>query len=157
MDCRVKPGNDGKSRFPGAMQHAAVLRRDASLNRDRNGHRALYGPGSAAHRSARATRCAASGEHAELKRRVCCIGLVMNHTVSQLTSIVREIADEMAQRSDHGEVASYIPELASVHNRRFGLVVIDAAGNVAAAGDSEMPFQIQSISKGFPLTLGGGL
>jgi hypothetical protein len=34
----------------------------AAQSRDRNEHRALYGPGSAAHRSARATRCAASGE-----------------------------------------------------------------------------------------------
>src|SRR5947199_7417597 len=63
----------------------------------------------------------------------------------------------MAERSDRGEVASYIPELAGVHNRRFGLVVIDAGGNVAAAGDSEMPFSIQSISKVFTLTLALGL
>src|SRR3954462_1368848 len=76
------------------------------------------------------------------RRRVCCIGLVMTHTTPHLPTIVREIADEMAERSDRGEVASYIPELASVHNRRFGLVVIDEAGNVAAAGDSEMPFSI---------------
>ncbi|MEA2884691.1 MAG: glutaminase [Bradyrhizobium sp.] len=81
----------------------------------------------------------------------------MNHTAPHLSTIVREIADEMAARSDRGEVASYIPELASVHNRRFGLVVIDAAGNVAAAGDSEVPFSIQSISKVFTLTLALGL
>jgi hypothetical protein len=29
MDCRVKPGNDGWFRFPGAMQHAAKRRRAA--------------------------------------------------------------------------------------------------------------------------------
>jgi glutaminase len=81
----------------------------------------------------------------------------MNHTASSLKTIVKEIADEMALRPDRGEVASYIPELACVHNRRFGLVVIDAAGNVAAAGDSEMPFSIQSISKVFTLTLALGL
>jgi hypothetical protein len=49
-------------RFPGAMQHAAVLRRDASQNRDRTTHRRLYGPGSAVHRSASAARCTASGK-----------------------------------------------------------------------------------------------
>jgi glutaminase len=81
----------------------------------------------------------------------------MNHTASQLKTIVKEIAGEMAERTDRGEVASYIPELASVHNKRFGLVVIDAAGNAAAAGDSEMPFSIQSISKVFTLTLALGL
>ena len=58
---------------------------------------------------------------------------------------------------DRGEVANYIPELASVHDKRFGLVVIDGAGNLAAAGDSEMPFSIQSISKVFTLTLALGL
>jgi glutaminase len=81
----------------------------------------------------------------------------MTHAVPDLKIIVREIADDIALRPDRGEVASYIPELASVHNKRFGLVVIDAAGNVAAAGDSEMPFSIQSISKVFTLTLALGL
>jgi glutaminase len=81
----------------------------------------------------------------------------MNHSSPHLPTIVKEIADEMAERPDRGEVASYIPELAGVHNRRFGLVVIDAAGDVAAAGDSEVPFSIQSISKVFTLTLALGL
>src|SRR4051794_3377819 len=81
----------------------------------------------------------------------------MNHKASDLKIIVQEIAEEMAERTDRGEVASYIPELAGVHNRRFGLVVIDGAGNVAAAGDSEVPFSIQSISKVFTLTLALGL
>src|SRR3954451_21909900 len=80
----------------------------------------------------------------------------MNHTAPHLPTIVKEIAEEMAERPDRGEVASYIPELAGVHNRRFGLVVIDGTGNVAAAGDSEMPFSIQSISKVFTLTLALG-
>ena len=81
----------------------------------------------------------------------------MNHHASDLKTIVKEIADEIAERTDRGEVANYIPELASVHHKRFGLVVVDAAGNVAAAGDSEMPFSIQSISKVFTLTLALGL
>src|SRR6195952_560757 len=81
----------------------------------------------------------------------------MSRTASDLRTIVKEIADEMAQREDRGEVANYIPELANVHNKRFGLVVIDGAGNVAAAGDSEMPFSIQSISKVFTLTLALGM
>jgi glutaminase len=81
----------------------------------------------------------------------------MTHPAPDLAAVVKEIAGEMAERPDRGEVASYIPELAGVHNRRFGLVVIDAAGNVAAAGDSEVPFSIQSISKVFTLTLALGL
>ena len=73
-----------------------------------------------------------------------------------LDVVVREIADEMRQRPERGEVATYIPELARVDAKAFGLVVIDAEGNVAAGGDSEMPFSIQSISKVFTLTLALG-
>src|SRR3954464_19067 len=80
-----------------------------------------------------------------------------HNAASDLKTIVKEIAEEMAERTDRGEVANYIPELANVHNKRFGLVVIDADGQVAAAGDSETPFSIQSISKVFTLTLALGL
>ena len=73
-----------------------------------------------------------------------------------LDQIVKDIADEMRQRSDRGEVASYIPELARIDANAFGLAVIDADGNVAAAGDAETPFSIQSISKVFTLTLALG-
>jgi glutaminase len=76
--------------------------------------------------------------------------------VPDLASVVSEIADEMRARTDRGEVASYIPQLACVDPRSFGLVVADTEGNVAAAGDSETPFSIQSISKVFTLTLALG-
>ncbi len=73
-----------------------------------------------------------------------------------LDLVVRDIAAEMEQRTDRGQVATYIPELARVDARSFGLAVIDADGRVAAAGDSETPFSIQSISKVFTLTLALG-
>jgi glutaminase len=76
--------------------------------------------------------------------------------VPDLETVVREIAEEMAQRPDRGEVATYIPELAHVDASAFGLAVIDADGNVAAGGDSDTPFSIQSISKVFTLTLALG-
>lgn len=62
----------------------------------------------------------------------------------------------MRDRSDRGEVATYIPELARVDRNAFGLAVVDVEGNVAAAGDCDMPFSIQSISKVFTLTLALG-
>src|SRR5215468_4943648 len=80
----------------------------------------------------------------------------MSNAQPQLDTIVREIADEMARRPDRGEVATYIPELGRVDPNTFGLVVIDAAGNVAAGGDSDTLFSIQSISKVFTLTLALG-
>lgn len=73
-----------------------------------------------------------------------------------LDKVVREIADEMRQRPDRGEVASYIPELARVDPNAFGIAVIDAEGNIAEGGDSDTPFSIQSISKVFTLTLALG-
>jgi glutaminase len=80
----------------------------------------------------------------------------MSDVVADLDRVVREIADEMRQRPDRGEAATYIPELAQVDPKAFGLVVIDNEGNIAAGGDSETPFSIQSISKVFTLTLALG-
>ncbi|WP_082494525.1 glutaminase [Methylobacterium sp. Leaf108] len=81
----------------------------------------------------------------------------MNRAVPSLDDVVRDIADELRDRSDRGEVATYIPELARVDPRAFGMVVIDADGYVAAGGDSDTPFSIQSISKVFTLTLALGM
>lgn len=74
-----------------------------------------------------------------------------------LASVVQDIAAEMKSRDDRGAVATYIPELARVHTGYFGMVVIAADGQVAAAGDCDIPFSIQSISKVFTLTLALGL
>jgi glutaminase len=76
--------------------------------------------------------------------------------VPDLNNVVKEIAEEMAQRPDRGEVATYIPELGRIDPKAFGLAVIEADGNVAAGGDSDTPFSIQSISKVFTLTLALG-
>src|SRR5689334_2632209 len=80
----------------------------------------------------------------------------MSVPVSSLETVVQEIADEMRDMAHRGEVASYIPELANVDPKSFGLVVIDADGNVAAAGDADTLFSIQSISKVFTLALALG-
>jgi glutaminase len=77
--------------------------------------------------------------------------------VPDLDQVVKEIAEEMAQRPDRGEVATYIPEIARVDPKHFGIAVIDAEGHLAAGGDSDMPFSIQSISKVFTLTLALGM
>ena len=56
--------------------------------------------------------------------------------VSKLETVVNEIVAEMRDMPQRGEVASYIPELARVDPKAFGLVVIDAEGKVAATGDA---------------------
>jgi glutaminase len=81
----------------------------------------------------------------------------MPSSAEHLDRVVQEIAAEMAERTDRGAVATYIPELARVDAGAFGLVVIDADGHVAAAGDCDTPFSIQSVSKVFTLTLALGM
>ena len=81
----------------------------------------------------------------------------MSKATPQLAEIVSDIAEEMRRRTDRGDVATYIPELANVDPNQFGLVVADISGNVFAGGDSETLFSIQSISKVFTLTLALGM
>lgn len=80
----------------------------------------------------------------------------MGNAVTKLDVIVKEIVDDMRRMPDRGAVATYIPELARVDPKAFGIVVIDAEGNVAVGGDGDAPFSIQSISKVFTLTLALG-
>jgi len=53
------------------------------------------------------------------------------------------------ESNDRGEVATYIPELAKVDHRLFGIAVTSVAGTQIVVGDAEHPFTIQSCSKPF--------
>nr|WP_317284033.1 glutaminase A [uncultured Sellimonas sp.] len=46
-----------------------------------------------------------------------------------------------------GQTAQYIPELRDVNKYYLGICTIDLEGNVLEAGDTRVPFTIQSISK----------
>ena len=46
-----------------------------------------------------------------------------------------------------GEVATYIPELRNVNKDDLGICVCTKAGIVCSAGDADVRFTIQSISK----------
>ena len=54
-----------------------------------------------------------------------------------------------------GQVATYIPELGKANPEHFGICVVTAEGDVMVAGDCDVPFTIQSISK--PFTFGMAL
>ena len=82
---------------------------------------------------------------------------MMTASAQKLDRAVAEIVDAMRSREDRGEVAGYIPELAGVDPRAFGLAVVDTDGHIAAAGDCDVAFSIQSISKVFTLTLALGM
>lgn len=62
-------------------------------------------------------------------------------------------ADLRPELGRAGRVASYIPALARVPAAQFGIALRTCDGQEAAAGDSDVPFSIQSVSKLFSLTL----
>lgn len=72
---------------------------------------------------------------------------------SFLQSIIDAIARRMADEDDRGSVADYIPELAGVSPDCFGLAIAPLEGPVLTAGDSDVTFSIQSISKVFGLAV----
>ena len=76
--------------------------------------------------------------------------------MAELATILAEIADHMAKAPERGRVADYIPELAKVDPGRFGIAVATVDGQLLAAGDADVAFSIQSVSKVFTLTLALG-
>jgi len=68
-----------------------------------------------------------------------------------LEDIVTTLRPSLGQE---GQVAQYIPALARVPATQLGIALRTCDGQEAAAGDSEVAFSIQSISKLFALTLG---
>ena len=58
-----------------------------------------------------------------------------------------------ALETHEGEVATYIPRLAAVDPELFGVSVAEVDGAVHTAGDADVTFSIQSISKAFVYAL----
>jgi len=75
---------------------------------------------------------------------------------SFLQPIVDKIVAHIADETERGAVASYIPGLAAVSPDRFGMAVITADGAQYIGGDAAVPFSTQSVSKVFALTLALG-
>lgn len=73
--------------------------------------------------------------------------------MENLQTIVDDIAAKYAAKEQRGKVADYIPQLACVDPNQFGISIIANDGREYCAGDVDMPFSIQSISKVFSLTL----
>ena len=77
-------------------------------------------------------------------------------SAADLQARLDAIVDGMRAAEDWGAVADYIPELARVPLRQFAIAVAPAEGGVAAAGDADVPFSIQSVSKIFALAIALG-
>lgn len=73
-----------------------------------------------------------------------------------MQELLTEIAEVAKADHDKGEVATYIPELAGVDPDHFGICVAMADGRVFSAGDADIAFSIQSVSKIFALALALG-
>lgn len=67
--------------------------------------------------------------------------------------ILDKIHHELSHYDVYGEVASYIPELATVDPKKFGMHLYKGVSEHYSFGDSTEKFSIQSISKVFTLSI----
>lgn len=72
-------------------------------------------------------------------------------------NILDTIYKETKHLSDKGKVASYIPELASVDEDKFGICLLDIEKESFQLGDFEERFSVQSISKVLTMAMAMGL
>lgn len=68
-------------------------------------------------------------------------------------ALLEQVATDIAPLIGSGTTAEYIPALASVDPRQFGMAIADLDGNVFGVGDWQTPFSTQSITKVFALAL----
>lgn len=70
-----------------------------------------------------------------------------------LPSLLAQIHTEAQALYGQGRVADYIPALAEVPPRQFGMAVALVDGSTHAVGDAQVPFSLQSITKLFTFVL----
>jgi glutaminase len=68
-------------------------------------------------------------------------------------AVLKELVDEARPKCAEGEVASYIPELATVSRDTLGISIHRIADTPVSTGDCDYLFTMQSISKVFTLIL----
>jgi glutaminase len=73
-----------------------------------------------------------------------------------LQALAAEVHAELDRETERGRVASYIPELAKVDLKKFGIAIATLDGRCVTAGDADEAFSIQSVSKVFALALALG-
>jgi len=67
---------------------------------------------------------------------------------ARIAAALERVVDD-ARADATGELAAYIPELATVDPEPTGIAAVGVRGVIAEAGDSRTPFTIQSVSKAF--------
>ncbi len=73
-------------------------------------------------------------------------------TEQAYTAIVKEAYDNF-KNDTGGKNADYIPALAQVDSKLYGIAIVTTDGRIYKIGDVDHPFSIQSISKVFTLAL----
>jgi len=73
--------------------------------------------------------------------------------VLDLEFVLEQVAETVTPFFGRGQVADYIPALARVDPRRFGMAITTVTGEEYVIGDADDRFSIQSISKLFALIL----
>ena len=73
--------------------------------------------------------------------------------ISSIADAVAIVTEEMQSHLGGGQVARYIPALARVDPRQFGIAVVTCDGEWALGGDADQAFSVQSVSKVFTLTM----
>ncbi len=71
--------------------------------------------------------------------------------------ILDEIVEELVPYKNEGNVADYIPELGNVDADKFAITLNPLDGDIYSAGDKDLKFSIQSVSKVFSLTMAHSL
>lgn len=76
----------------------------------------------------------------------------MKHTAS-LDDVLAEVAALVRPHFGKGRTAGYIPQLAGVDPKKFGMAICTTKGEEHSIGDADEPFSAQSITKLFSLGL----
>lgn len=72
---------------------------------------------------------------------------------ADLDELLAEVVERARPLAREGEVADYLPSLASADAGELGMAVVEMDGTEHTAGAVDVPFSIQSISKVFALAL----
>ena len=70
-----------------------------------------------------------------------------------INNLIEEIINESRKYTKEGNVATYIPELGKMNKKILGISITDFQGNIYNAGDYNVKFTLQSISKPIVLLL----
>ncbi len=72
-----------------------------------------------------------------------------DHSASTIIDDTLSVVHTRLRENRAGALADYIPELAAVDPEPFGVAIATVDGKLHTAGDADIPFTIQSVSKAF--------